>query len=143
MRHRPSEMFQYALEALTLGAWNPRLIWVSSNRPLWFMSVLLFFHYTAPYFLPLIKNVENVGVLSLLVLFIVLYLTRLGIAALTVLEMHDPGKFDGHRRLIHMWMPTQMFLPFMGSILQQFVARLDIPEWISRLHVRFLADASL
>jgi len=137
----PAEISEYALEVLTLGAWNPRLMWVSKNRPLWFMSVLLLFHYTAPFFLPLIRKA---GARSLLALFIALYLVRLGASALTLLVLgRTYHGLHGLDRAVHMWMPTQMLLPFMGSVLQQFVARLDIPKWVRRIHVRLLADASL
>merc|ERR1719361_3345473 len=50
---------QYGLDILTIGGWNPMLIWWTQNRPLWFISMLLTYHYVAPKYLKWLRNKKN------------------------------------------------------------------------------------
>ena len=49
---------QFALELLTIGGWNPLMIWYSVNLPLWFISMLLTYHCLSPIYLKWLRH-EN------------------------------------------------------------------------------------
>jgi len=133
-----SDVAQYILECLTLGGWNPTLMWTSSNRPLWFISTLLSYHYISPFFLPWIRRRS---VKQLVAIWIVFLLVRLGIAAGTLFVLrHMYTDVGPYTRVIHLWSPIQVWLPAMGAICQQLGDRVEIPSWLSRRVARVLTD---
>ncbi|CAE7674105.1 PFP-BETA1, partial [Symbiodinium necroappetens] len=135
---------QLALDCLTLGGWNPMLIWWTSNRPLWFISTLLTYHYVSPFFLAWIRRRS---LRQLWASLIGMYVFRLSLAC-AVLTTLSQIAADGQAskewfRIIHVWSPTQIWIPFMGAILEQLVSRLVIPAWIQRWHVWLASRAEL
>jgi len=141
---------QYALDLLTVGGWNPMLIWWSANRPLWFISLLLSYHYVAPRYLSWLRK-ESTSTLKLWIVLISLYLVRTATHLLSLwviftfsrkespeLAAEDSFFYD-HSRLIHTWTPCQVCIPFMGATLYQISERYDV-EKIGKVAKWILTD---
>ena len=131
-------LLQYGLEILTIGGWNPLLSWWTMNRPLWFLSTLLTYHYVSPFFLRWTRR-QSVG--RLLVVLAALYALRTGIACLVLVLLEQwTGNLEAYGRIIHLWSPTQIWVPFMGAVLEQITARTALPAWVRKWHVWLLSD---
>jgi len=125
------DVFEFTLEMLTLGGWNPALEWTSFNRPLWFISTLLSYHYVSPLFLP---KVRALTVRQLAALYVGLYLLRQFLGLMTLLTLrglYGEDELPRYVRVIHLWAPTQVWLPLMGAALQQLAAKVEIPSWFT------------
>ena len=129
---------QYGLEILTIGGWNPLLSWWTMNRPLWFLSTLLTYHYVSPFFL---RWMRRRSVRQLLVLLASLYVLRTAIACLVLLALEAwTGDLQAYGRIIHLWSPTQIWVPFMGALLEQITTRTTLPAWLRKWQVWLLSD---
>jgi len=141
MRGTWVRVFHFALDCVTLGGWNPYLIWWSCNRPLWFISTLLTYHYLSP---PFLRWTRRRSVVELAASLLLLYLTRLALAcSVLVFLAGRPGGLQENARVIHVWSPTQIWIPFMGAILEQLVANLQVPSSTKRWHVWLASDLLL
>jgi len=134
-------LLQYGLEILTIGGWNPLLSWWTMNRPLWFLSTLLTYHYVSPFFL---RWTRRQSVRRLLVVLAILYALRTGIACLVLALLEQwTGDLEAYARIIHLWSPTQIWVPFMGAVLEQITARTVLPAWVRKWHVWLLSDVMI
>jgi len=70
---------EFVLELFTFGSWNPALLFWTRNRPLWFISVLLTYHYCSTYYLTWVRGSSFNTVASTLLLFVV---TRFAVACI-------------------------------------------------------------
>ncbi|CAE7528026.1 PFP-BETA1 [Symbiodinium pilosum] len=131
-------LLQYVLEILTVGGWNPFLTFWTANRPLWFLSTLLTYHYVSPFFL---RWTRRQSVRHLLVVLAFLYLLRTVVACVVLLVLEQwTGDLQTYGRIIHLWSPTQIWVPFMGAILQQLTVRTTLPAWVRKWHIWVLTD---
>jgi peptidoglycan/LPS O-acetylase OafA/YrhL len=134
---------QFLLEIITLGGWNPSLQFNSFNRPLWFISTLLSYHYVSPFYLRFIRqrNAAQLGTL-----YVGFYLLRqsIGLATLLALrEIYGEDDLPQYVRVIHLWSPTQVWVPAMGAILQQLAVKVPIPKWTSHRVVWVMTDFTM
>jgi len=128
------QILQCGLEGLGLGGWNPTLMWYSFNRPLWFVSTLLAYHYVSPAFLRWIRKRRPP---QLAALVFTLYLLRQCIALATLLIIQGVySDISPYVRVIHLWSPTQVWVPFMGAMLEQITKRTALPSWVTATHLR-------
>eukprot|EP00439_Symbiodinium_sp_Y106_P013826 s1427_g1.t6 len=131
-------LLQYGLEILTIGGWNPMLSSWTMNRPLWFLSTLLAYHYVSPFFL---RWTRRHSVRRLAITLVALYALRTGIACLVLMLLDRwTGDLEAYARIIHLWSPMQIWVPFMGAILEQITMRTMLPAWVRKWHIWFLTD---
>jgi len=120
---------QFFLELLTLGSWNPALDFWTRNRPLWFISTLLTYHYCSPFYLPWIRSFKSANMLLLLILFYISARILIAYGTLSIFVLLYPTSYQIYGRIIHVWSGTQLFLPFIGSTLGEFASRIGKLKW--------------
>jgi len=131
---------QYLLEGFALGGWSPALQWTSCNRPLWFVSCLLCYHYVSPSFLRWIRKLSR---RQLVALWLALYALRLIIAAVVLISLQRVygREAAAYSRVLHLWAPCQVWVPSMGAILERLTSVIEIPECVTRSRLRFASDS--
>eukprot|EP00442_Polarella_glacialis_P019671 CAMPEP_0115087440 /NCGR_PEP_ID=MMETSP0227-20121206/23288_1 /TAXON_ID=89957 /ORGANISM="Polarella glacialis, Strain CCMP 1383" /LENGTH=473 /DNA_ID=CAMNT_0002477301 /DNA_START=67 /DNA_END=1488 /DNA_ORIENTATION=- len=130
--------FQYGLECTTLAGFNPALMWWTNNRPLWFLSTILCYHYASPFFL---RWIRRLSVKQLFFALVGLYVVRTGLAVATLLSLQAIyGDLETTGRVIHCWTPLQVWVPAMGAILQQLSQKVFVPTCTTKAHVWIATD---
>lgn len=119
---------QFILECLTLGSWNPLQLIYTRNRPLWFISVLMMFHYTSPYYFPWLKhqNTSNLIILILCGIFTRLVVIVLTLVAILIIY---PKTYYKYSRVPHIWAVAQILVPYIGALLGEFTTRIGKLTW--------------
>jgi peptidoglycan/LPS O-acetylase OafA/YrhL len=134
-------IFQYLLECTTLAGWNPALMWWTNNRPLWFLSTALTYHYASPFFL---RWIRKRSVKQLCLALIGLYALRTGLAIASLLSLQAIfGNMKDTGRVIHCWTPIQVWIPAMGAILEQLVQKVPVPDSITKAHLWIATDVAM
>ena len=117
-RQQEACVSQLLLETLTLGAWNPALLWSTYNRPLWLLSTMLSFLYVAPAYL---RWIRRMNATQLAATFGLLYAIRACIiVAMTVAILPEHA---ANPRVLCVWAPSQVWIPAMGAVLHQLGRR--------------------
>ena len=107
---------QLLLEAGTLGGWNPLILWLSQNRPLWFVSTVMTYHYLSPFYLRWLRHRSAPG---LALLFLGLCALRSCTAVTALLAFPTVVS----PQVIRVWAPVQVWLPLLGAVLHQLGER--------------------
>jgi len=130
--------FQFSLECTTFSGWNPALIWWTYNRPLWFMSTVLTYHYASPFYL---RWIRKRSVRELMLSLLGLYFLRTGLAAAVLFVLQALfGSLEDVGRAIHCFSPLQVWVPAMGAILEQLAQRVTVPLWVTKMHLWIATD---
>lgn len=141
--HSPTRIVQlfaqFLLEVVTLGPWNPAMIWWTSNLPLWFMNTLLAYYYVSWHFIRWLRAVESVRFLIALLVALVVVRAVTASAVLVALMYVYPDTYATYGFLIHTWTVVQLSLPFMGAILAEIAARVG-PMKLTKIQIWALTD---
>lgn len=134
-------VFQYVTECTTLAGWNPASMWWTCNRPLWFLSTVLTYHYASPWYL---RWIQKRSVKQLCLALIGLYALRTVLAIATLLSLQEIfGSLNNTARIIHCWTPMQVWVPAMGAILEQLVQKVPVPDCIKKVHLWIATDVTI
>lgn len=120
---------QFALELLTLGSWNPALLFWTRNRPLWFISTLLCYYYFLPIFLPWVRGLKSTKIVFCVLMSMVIVRMLLGLLIYYSLTLIFPHTYEHYPRIAHLWSVTQIFQPFIGCTLCEFSNRIGRLKW--------------
>ena len=120
---------QFALELLTLGSWNPALLFWTRNRPLWFISTLLCYYYFLPIYLPWVRGLKSTKIVFSVMIGMVVVRMLLGLTIYYTLTFIFPHTYEHYPRIAHLWSVTQIFQPFIGCTLCEFSNRIGRLKW--------------
>lgn len=119
---------QFVLDLLTMGSWNPALLFWTRNRPLWFMSNLLTYHYCSAGFLNWIRNTSPYYVSGFIIGCLILRLVT-AVIILVCLVRIFPTTYSSYSRILHLCSLDQIYLPFIGAALAEFAKRVGSLTW--------------
>jgi hypothetical protein len=111
-----------------MGSWNPALLFWTRNRPLWFISVLLTYHYCSTGFLNWIRAVSTRFIAVFIIACLVLRLIT-SVIVLVCLVRIFPTTYSSYPRIIHLWSIDQIYLPFIGAALAEYSKRIGSLSW--------------
>lgn len=119
---------QFILDLPTMGSWNPALLFWTRNRPLWFISTLLTYHYCSTGYLNWIRSTSTRFIAVFIIACLVLRLVT-SLVVLVCLVRIFPTTYTSYPRIIHLWSIDQIYLPFIGAALAEYSKRIGSLSW--------------